>query len=472
MAVTIDGHDLLLSEALVDELAATLKGRLIRPGDAEYDVSRVIWNGMIDRRPALIARCVDPTDVAAAVNFARSIRLRVSVRGGGHGIAGNAVCDGGLVIDLSPMTSIDVDPSRRTVAAGAGALLGDLDRATQEFGLAVPAGTVSETGIAGLTLGGGLGWLMRKHGLTCDNLIGVRMVTAGGETVRVDDRSHPELMWGLRGGGGNFGIVTSFEYQAHAVGPTVLAGFVLHPVERARDFFEFYSNYAADGPDELTTIGVIRMMPPVPSVPAELHGVKVAGTGVCWSGDIEQGQRVLEPLRRFGTPLIDTIGPTRFIEHQAVLDQGVPAGLQYYEKSENLPDLTTDLIETLVQHGEQVSSPYAFVGLFQLGGQVGRVAEGDTAYTQRDAAYSLVISAGWEDRQATDHHTNWVRSFWRAVRPFSPGGGYVNFMSHDDGKDRVQAAYGPAKYARLSALKRQYDPQNLFRQNQNINPTG
>ncbi len=472
MAATIDGHDLHLSEAVVNNLAAALQGRLVRPADTGYDASRALWNGMIDRRPALIARCVDQDDVVAAVSFARSNQLRVSVRGGGHGIAGHAVCDGGLVIDLSLMTSIDVDPTRRTVAAGAGALLGDLDRATQKFGLAVPAGTVSETGIAGLTLGGGLGWLMRKHGLTCDNLIGVRMVTAGGELVRVDDASHGDLMWGLRGGGGNFGIVTTFEYRAHAVGPTVLAGFVLHSVEQATDFFEFYANYTADAPDELTTIGVIRMMPPVPSVPAELHGVKVAGTGVCWSGDIEQGQRVLEPLRNYGTPLMDTIGPTPFVAHQSVLDEGVPAGLHYYEKAENLPDLTPELIETLVYHAEQVSSPYAFVGLFQLGGEVGRVAEGDTAYTQRDAAYSLVISAGWEDPQATDHHTNWVRSFWRSVQPHSAGGGYINFMSHDDGKDRVQGAYGREKYARLVALKNQYDPQNLFRQNQNIKPTG
>ena len=470
MAVTIDGHDLFLSEAVVNEFAASLRGNLWRPTDTEYVASRALWNGLFDRRPALIARCVEAPDVVAAVCWALSSRLRVSVRGGGHGIAGNAVCDGGLVIDLSPMSSIDVDQSRRTVAAGAGALLGDLDRATQEFGLAVPAGTVSETGIAGLTLGGGLGWLMRKHGLTCDNLIGVDLVTANGELVRVDDRSDPELMWGLRGAGGNFGIVTSFKYRAHPVGPKVLAGFVLHPIERALDFLEFYGNFVADGPDELTTIGVIRMMPPVPSVPAELRGVKVVGTGVCWSGDIEQGQRVLEPLRSFGTPLMDTIGPTPFVEHQAVLDQGAPAGLHYYEKSENLPHLTPDLIETLVRHGERVSAPYGFVGLFQLGGQVARVAEGDTAYTQRDAAYSLVISAGWEGPRAADHHTNWVRSFWKAVQPYSPGGGYINFMSHDDGKERVQAAYGPTKYARLVELKSRYDPQNLFRQNQNINP--
>jgi hypothetical protein len=471
VAVTIDGLELRLSEASIKALAASLKGRLIRPSDAEYDGSRAIWNGMIDRSPALIARCLDSDDVVAAVDFARAQQIRVSVRGGGHGVAGNAVCDGGLVIDLSLMTSVDIDPDRRTVEAGAGALLGDLDRATQEFGLAVPAGTVTETGIAGLTLGGGLGWLMRKHGLTCDNLVGVNMITAGGELLRADDSSHPELMWGLRGGGGNFGIVTTFQYQAHLVGPTVLAGFVLHPIEDARDFFEFYGTYAANAPDELTTIGVIRIMPPVPSVPAELHGVRVAGTGVCWSGDIEQGQRVLEPLRNYGKPLVDTIAPTQFVEHQAVLDQGVPAGLHYYEKSENLPALTPDLIDTLVHHGERVPSPYAFVGLFQLGGQVSRVAEDDTAYTQRDAAYSLIMSSGWEDPHATDHQTKWVRSFWKAVQPFSPGGGYINFMSHDDGRDRVEAAYGPAKYARLIDLKNEYDPQNLFRLNQNIKPT-
>ncbi|MCL1601488.1 MAG: FAD-binding oxidoreductase [Actinomycetia bacterium] len=471
MTVPMDGHDVHLSEALIRDFAISLKGSLIGPSDNQYDESRAIWNGMIDRRPALIARCLDSTDVAAAVDFARSNHICLSVRGGGHGVAGNAVCDDGLVIDLSGMASIDVDPERRTVGAGAGALLGDLDRTTQQFGLAVPAGTVSETGIAGLTLGGGMGWLSRRYGLTCDNLISVEMVTAGGEVLRADDSSHPDLMWGLRGGGGNFGIVTKFEYQAHLVGPTVLAGFLLHPIARAQEFFDFYGRYTADAPEELTTIGVIRIMPPVSSVPTDLQGVLVAGTGVCWSGDIDQGRRVLEPLRNYGAPLSDTIAPIPFVEHQAILDLGVPAGLHYYEKSENLPALTPDLIEVLVHHGEQVSSPYAFVGLFQLGGQVEHVAEDDAAYTQRDAAYSLIMSAGWEAPGKADIHTNWVRSFWKAVQPFSIGGGYINFMSHDDGNDRVEAAYGSSKYARLTELKNRYDPNNLFRLNQNIKPT-
>lgn len=471
MASGIDGAQLSIAERSITAFAASLHGRLIQPGDPEYDASRAVWNGMIDRRPALIARCVDSDDVVGAVRFARENQIRVSVRGGGHGVSGNAVCDAGLVIDLSPMTSVDVDTHRRTVKAGAGALLGDLDRATQECGLAVPAGTVTETGIAGLTLGGGLGWLMRKHGLTCDNLIGVDMVTADGERLHADDETLPELMWGLRGGGGNFGIATSFEYQAHLVGPTVLAGFVLHPIAQARDFFDFYGDYTARAPDELTTIGVIRIMPPVASVPEELRGVRVAGTGVCYTGDIDAGREVLQPLREWGKPLLDSIAPTQFVDHQAALDQGVPAGLNYYEKSENLPALTPELIDTLVEHGQRVSSPYAFVGLFQLGGAVSRVGEDHTAYTGRDAAYSLIISAGWEDPDHTDRHVTWVRSFWKAAQPFSAGGGYINFMSQDDGRGRVMAAYGPSKYQRLVELKNTYDAQNLFRLNQNIEPT-
>lgn len=472
VAVTINGKGVNISETEIGALASSIRGQLIRPGDNDYDRSRAIWNGMIDCRPAFIARCLSTDDVLAAVNFARFNEIRVSVRGGGHGVSGNAVCDGGLVIDLSSMTHVTVNPHGRTVKAGAGALLGQLDGATQEFGLAVPAGTVSETGIAGLTLGGGLGWLMRNHGLTCDNLIGVDMVTAAGESLHANDETHPHLMWGLRGGGGNFGIVTSFEYRAHPVGPTVLAGFVLHPIEHARDFFEFYSQYVECAPDQLTTIGVMRMMPPVPSVPEELHGVQVAGTGVCYVGDIDRGQQLLEPLRGFGSPLVDSITPTQFVDHQAVLDQGAPAGLNYYEKSENLPSLTPELIDTLVDHGQKVSSPYGFVGLFQLGGAVSRIGEHDTAYTQRDAAFSLVISAGWGQREDTNRHVTWVRSFWNALQPFSAGGGYINFMSHDDGEDRIKAAYGPAKYERLADLKNTYDPENLLRFNQNIKPTG
>lgn len=470
MAVSLDGNALKLPEPAVSALGASLQGELIQPADIGYNSARSIWNGMIDRRPALIARCHSAADVIQAVDFARTHNILLSVRSGGHGVSGNAICDGGIVIDLSQMRTIEVNTRQRTARAEAGALLGDLDRETQAFGLAVPAGTVTETGIAGLTLGGGLGWLMRKHGLTCDNLIGVDMVTAAGELINANDSTHPELMWGLRGGGGNFGIVTAFEYEAVQVGPTVLAGFVLHPVDQAREFMEFYGEYTAQAPDELTTIGIIRIMPPVSSVPRELHGVRVAGTGVCYVGDPDEGERVLQPLREFGSPLSDTIAPTIFADHQAVLDQGVPAGLLYYEKSENLPALTPELIDTLVEQGSNVTSPYAFVGLFQLGGAVGRVDEHSTAYTNRGAAYSLVISSGWENPDETDTHVAWVREFWNEIQPFSTGGVYVNFMSHDEGQDRVIAAYGREKYERLVDLKNTYDPTNLFRLNQNIKP--
>jgi FAD/FMN-containing dehydrogenase len=471
LAVSIDGSSVRISQDKVSSLDDVLEGDLIRPDDRRYDQARAVWNGMIDRYPALIARCRGVADVVASVNFVRDENIAVSVRGGGHNVAGTAVCNGGLVIDLSQMTAVEVDPLNNTVRAQAGALLRDLDRETQNHGLAVPAGTVSETGIAGLTLGGGMGWLSRKYGLTCDNLIGVDMVMADGTLLHVDDETNKLLMWGLRGGGGNFGIVTSFEYQAVEVGPTVLAGFVLHPMEHAKEFLEFYGEFVARAPDELTTIAVVRVMPPVPSVPKELHGVPVAGTGVCYVGDMEEGRRLLQPLRDFGDPLSDTVGPVSFIEHQAVLDEGVPSGHRYYEKSEYLPPLTSDLIDILVEHGKQVRSPYSFVGLFQLGGAVGRVGEHDTAYTRRDAAFSLVISAAWQDPGETSDNVDWVRTFWSAVRPLALGGTYVNFMSEDEGRDRVVAAYGRDKYRRLVALKNEYDPTNLFRFNQNITPT-
>ncbi len=459
-----------IAESAVSEFAGSLKGDLIQPEDPGYHEARAIWNGMIDRRPALIAQCSGVTDVVSSVNFARTHQLLVSVRGGGHNVSGNAVCDGGLMIDLSQMTGIDVDPTDGTVRAEAGALLADLDRDTQAFGLAVPAGTVSETGIAGLTLGGGLGWLMRKHGLTCDNLISAEVVKADGSIVTASETENSDLLWGLRGGGGNFGIVTSFQYQAFPVGPTVLAGWVLHPMEQAADFFNFYAEFTREVPDELTTIGVLRILPPIASFPEELHGLRVAGASICYSGDLDAGKRLVQPLRDFGSPVIDTIAPKPFVDHQAISDAGVPAGFHYYEKSEFLPSLTGEMIETLVRHATQVISPNAFVGLFQLGGAVGRIGENATAYTHRDAAFSLIISAGWPNPDETENQVAWVRGFWNAMQPFSTGGAYVNFMSGDDGEDRIRDAYGETKYQRLVNLKTKYDPTNFFRLNQNINP--
>ncbi len=426
---------------------------------------------MIDRRPAAIARCANAHDVQAAVRFVTSEGIAVSVKGGGHGVAGKAICEDGLVIDLSLMKQIKVDPDRRIVRAGPGTILRELDHATQSHGLAVPAGTVSETGIAGLTLGGGMGWLARRHGLTCDNLRAVDLVTASGELIRVDEGSDPELMWGLRGGGGNFGIVTEFEYQAHPVGPTVLAGFILYPMARAKEFFEVYADFSAAAPDTLTMIGVMRRLPPVGGVPAELQEVGVAGAGVCFLGNLEDGLRLLEPLRKLGKPIIDTIGPTQFTDHQSINDAGVPWGLNYYDKSVNLPDLTPEMVDTFVSHVSEVPSSFTFVGMFQLGGQVCRIPEDATAYTQRDASHSLAISAGWKDPDDSERQRDWVRAFWKDMEPYSPGGGYINFMSDDDGDERVRAAYGQVKYDRLVALKDRLDPTNLFRLNQNIRPS-
>lgn len=469
-ATTLGGASATIREADLVDFKAGFRGEVLDRSESSYDQARAIWNGMIDNRPALIARCRGVADVMGAVRFARNHDLLASVRGGGHNVSGRAVCDGGLMIDLSQMTGIHVDPAERTARAEAGALLRDLDHETQAFALAVPTGTVSETGIAGLTLGGGIGWLARRYGLTCDNLISADVVTANGDFVTANEAENPDLLWGLRGGGGNFGIVTSFKYRAHSVGPTVLAGFVLHPIEQAREFLRFFSEFISGVPDELTTIPTLRILPPVHTIPDELKGVKVAGAAVCWSGALDEGEAVLRPLREFGSPIVDTIGLTPFVDHQAIFDAGVPLGFHYYEKSEFLHDLNEELIEVLSAHGETVTSPYTFVGLFQLGGAVSRVNEADTAYTHRDVSYSLVISAAWEDPKDSEEHIGWAREFWSAVQPHSTGGVYVNFLSDDDGEDRVKAAYGPEKYARLVELKDKYDPSNFFRLNQNIKP--
>ena len=467
---TSEGTTVVVQEAAVDEFKTKFRGQVLDGADPGYDELRMIWNSMIDHRPALIARCIGVADVIDAVKFARNHGLLVSVRGGGHNVSGNAVTDGGLMIDLSQMTSIHVDPHEGTARAEAGALLRDLDRETQTFGLAVPAGTVSETGIAGLTLGGGIGWLMRKHGLTCDNLIAADLITADGKAVTASETDNTDLLWGLRGGGGNFGIVTSFKYRAHRVGPTVLAGFILHPLEQATEFLRFLREFLEDVPDELTTIPFLRILPPVPAVPAELRDTRFVGIAACYSGDIEQGEAVLRPLRDFGSPVLDSISPMPFVAHQTIFDDGAPSGQHHYEKSEFLADLNDDAIETLVAHGETISSPYSFVGLFQLGGAVSRVSEGDTAYTHRDAAFSLIIGSGWEDSGKTEEYIEWTRTFWKAMQRFSTGGVYVNFLSHDDGEDRVKSAYGAEKYERLADLKNKYDPTNFFRLNQNIKP--
>jgi FAD/FMN-containing dehydrogenase len=447
-------------------------GELVSPDDERYDDARQVWNGAIDRRPALIARCAGPADVAAALRLAREGELPVAVRGGGHSVAGLAVCNDGLVIDLSPMRAIAVDAGNRTARAQAGVLWGELDAATQAEGLATVGGIVTHTGIAGLTLGGGIGWLMRRHGATVDNLLSAEVVTVDGEVLTASETEHPDLFWGLRGGGGNFGIVTSFEYRLHPVGPTVLAGPIYHALEDAPAVLRFYRDYVAEAPDELTTIVTLRMAPPLPFLPEAVHGRPVVSVGVCYAGAVERGEAVLRPIRRFGTPLVDAVGARPYVELQRLFDPTVPHGWHYHWKSWELPPLKDEAIDVMVEQAARLSSPRSYMIVFQLGGAVARVGEHDTAYAQRDAAHNVNINAVWlPDDPEPERHVRWARECFAALEPAAAGRAYVNFLG-DEGQDRVRAAYGGEKYARLVALKRRYDPDNVLRLNQNIDPRG
>jgi FAD/FMN-containing dehydrogenase len=461
-----------LEESSLSNLEEELRGRLIYPDDDDYDDARAVWNLMIDRRPAVIARCHGTADVVAAMNFAREHELLLSVRGGGHNVAGKAVSEDGIMIDLSPMRGIHVDPERRTALVEPGVTLGDLDRETQLFGLATPTGIVSETGLAGLTLGGGFGWLTRKYGFAADNLISVEVVMANGEVVRASEEENDDLFWGIRGGGGNFGIVTSFEFKLHPVDPTVLAGLLLYSMEDAHEAVRSYRDFVADAPDELGSAIVLRLAPAKPFVPEKLHGKPVCAILVCYSGDIEEGERILQPLRDHGEPLADQIGPKSYVDFQAMFDQGQPEGNYYYSKSEYLAELSDEAIDTALAHGATISSPLTRATIMQLGGATSRVDEMAMAATQTDAAYVLAITTGWTDPTENERKVEWTRDFWRAMSAFSTGGTYVNFLSEGEGQERVRAAYGPEKHERLVALKNKYDPDNLFRMNQNIKPNG
>ncbi len=445
-------------------------GELLRPGDAGYDAARQIWNGAIDRRPAVIARCRSATDVVAALRYARERDFEVAVRGGGHGVAGHAVCDDGLVVDLSPMRAVRVDPQTRVARVQAGALLGDLDAAAQAFGLATPAGIVTHTGVAGLTLGGGIGWLTRKLGATVDHLRSARVVTADGETVSASEDENPDLFWGLRGGGGNFGIVTEFEFNLHPIGPTVLAGPVYYPLEEGVDVLRRYRDAVADAPDELMTILHLRRAPALPLLPEALHGRPVVAVVACWAGDGEMGQHVVQPLRELGTPLADLVRPRPFLELQGLFGRAVPHGWHYYWKSVETPPLENATIDVLVEYTERITSPRSFTIVFHLGGALARIPEDAMAYPQRDAAFDVNITTAWlEGDEKADEHVRWTRDFHAALEPHTGGRVYVNFLG-DEGQARVRAAYGDEKYARLAALKHRWDPANVFHRNQNIAP--
>jgi FAD/FMN-containing dehydrogenase len=445
-----------------EQLAASLRGELLRPGAGGYDEARRIWNAMIDRRPAFIVRCAGPADVVRSINFARYHGLTLSVRGGGHNVSGNAVCESGLMVDLSGMKGIRVGPARSTVRAEAGCTWRDFDHETQAFGLATTGGVVSMTGIAGLTLGGGLGWLMRKHGLACDNLLSLDMVTADGRLLTASATENADLFWAARGGGGNFGVVTSFEYRLHPVGQ-VLGGMVAHPLDRARDVLRFLREFAASAPSDLGTMAAFV---------TGQDGTRLLALFVCYSGPLAGGERVLRPLRAFGPPLADEITAMPYLRLQSLLDAGFPAGLQNYWKSSFLRHLSDEAIDILIDGFRKVPSPTSAMAIEQLGGAVAEIADDDTAFAHRRAPFNLLIVGIWPDPADSPKHIDWVRQLWEAMQPHATGGVYVNYLGQeaDEGRERVRAAYGREKYERLLALKRKYDPDNVFRFNQNIDP--
>lgn len=450
-------------------LRARFRGALLRPGEEGYDEARRVWNGAIDRRPALIARCAGADDVVEAIRFARESDLLVSVRGGGHAVAGYAVCDGGLMIDLSLMKAVRVDPAARTARAAGGVLWAELDRATQQFGLATTGGIISHTGIAGLTLGGGLGHLMRKHGLTVDNLRSVNLVTADAETIYVKADTEPELFWGLRGGGGNFGIVTAFEYQLHSVGPLVLGGPIFWPLSDAPQVLRFLRDFAPEAPDELGITIAARLAPPMPFLPREQYGKPILGLVLVWAGDPTEGQKAITPLRQIGAPIAELVRPVPYLSIQSMLDGGAPHGMHYYWKSHRVPLLSDDVIDVIVSCVESITSPFSQIGGWAVGGTASRVDSEATAVGAREIGFEFNITAAWPPRAPNgDLHISWVREGWEAMSPFSVGV-YANFLSDEDAAG-IEAAYG-ARLKRLTELKDRYDSTNLFRMNANVQPS-
>ena len=469
--VTLTGADSALGEAVVEQFGSGLRGELLRPGDAEYEEARQLWNGVIDRRPALIIRCAGVGDVVDAVNFARENGLLVAVRGGGHNVAGNAVTDGGLVIDLSAMRGIRVDPERRVARAEAGATLGDLDRETQVFGLATPLGVVSETGIAGLTLGGGLGWLRRKHGLSSDNLVSVDVVTADGRFLTASEEENEDLFWGIRGGGGNFGVVTSFEYRLHPVGPEVTFCFVLYPGYRTKEILRACEEYVAEAPEEVSPLGVLGRVPRDELFPDDWHGEQFVALLAMHPGDVEEAERALRPLRELGAPIVDLSARMPYTEAQKVLDEDYPDGWRYYWKSVNVEGLNDEVIEGLIEHAEAAPSEHSTIDVWYQGGAMGRVGAGDSAFGVRSAPILLGIEANWEGSHDDAANIAWARGCFSEMQRFSDGGMYLNFPGFlEEGDQLLRNAYGE-NYERLVALKNEYDPSNLFRLNQNIKPT-
>ena len=466
---TIDGQDLTLTPEALAGLRLKLRGPILLPEDPGYQDSRTVWNAMIDRRPGMVVRCVGTSDVIAAIQFAREHNLLVSIKGGGHNIAGLATADGALMLDLGLMRGVWVDRGKRIAHAQGGCQLGDIDRETQLHGLAAVLGFVSLTGTAGLTLGGGFGYLTRRFGYTSDNVAGMDVVTADGKLVRASESENPDLFWGLRGGGGNFGVVTGFDYLLHPVGPEIVGGMVAWPAAEAPRVVELYRTMAEQAPDELTLVTLIRPAPPAPWLPPEWHGKPIIGILACYSGKPEDGERLVAPIKSLGKPIGDILIRRPYAQLQSLLDATQPKGRRYYWKSEYLASITPELGERWIAQGARILSPHSAVILFQLGGALNKLAADHSPVGNRDARYVFNIAGAWEKEEQDQANIQWARDAWNDLKQFSTGGNYINFLTADETPERVAAALGPHA-TRLAEVKRTWDPGNFFRVNRNITP--
>jgi FAD/FMN-containing dehydrogenase len=458
-----------MEQRLVGELSARLRGPVLGPAGPAYDEARAVWNAMIDRRPALIARCLGSADVRAGVDFAREHGLPLSIRGGGHNIAGLAVCDGGLMLDMSLMRGVWVDPRARTARAQAGCLLGDVDRETQLHGLAAVLGFISNTGVAGLTLGGGFGYLTRRYGWTCDNVLSMDAVTADGRLVRASESENADLFWGLCGGGGNFGVVTGFEYRLHPVGPEIVGGAIAWPAERADEILDLYRRVAADAPPELACVAGVRIAPPAPWLDPKIHGKPIVALFLCHTGSLEDGERAAARLRQPGGAVGDVLQRRPYTSQQSLLDATQPRGRRYYWKSEYLPGLPPALFAAISRHAADIPSPHSAILVFPLDGALNRMPADTSPAGNRDATAIVNVAGSWESAADDAANIEWVRRGWQDLRRFSTGGTYVNFLTADEPEERLRAAYGP-HLDRLVDVKTKWDPGNLFRANKNFAP--
>jgi FAD/FMN-containing dehydrogenase len=458
-----------LASSAIEDLKVATRGQVLLPADPGFDEARRIWNAMIDRQPAIIVRCAGVADVRRSVVFARDNGLPLAVRGGGHNIAGSAICDDGLVVDLSPMKSVRVDPVARRAYVEPGATLGDFDHEAQAFGLATPLGINSTTGVAGLTLGGGFGWLSRKYGMSVDNLVSADVITADGELLHASEDRHEDLFWAIRGGGGNFGVVTMFEFALHPVGPQVFGGLVVLPLEQAKAALVKYRAAVEAMPDELTVWVVLRLAPPLPFLPPEVHGKPIIAFAICYNGPLDDGPRAVEEVRRFGTPYGEQLGPMPYEMWQKAFDPLLTPGARNYWKSHNLAQLQDGLLDVLTDAIGKLPSPQCEIFFGAIGAQTSRVPVEAMAYANRDTNYVMNVHGRWSEPSEDAQCIAWARAFFEASAPFALGSVYVNFLTQDEA-ERISAAYGP-NYARLVEVKNRYDPHNLFRQNQNIRPS-